>query len=166
MPLTYLYIHFLFLFQEIIRSLNAQISIREQHLILNVVQTVVAVVMMPIIIMLVYSITKKLQSFANSLKDKTHALENERERSEQILYQMLPVEIAKRMMKKMDIVPEQFDSVTIFFSDIVGFTTICSKSTPMEVIHMLNLLYILIDERLEAFDVYKVETIGKINTFY
>jgi hypothetical protein len=36
----------------------------------------------------------------------------------------------------------------------------------MEVIHMLNLLYILIDERLEAFDVYKVETIGKINTFY
>ena len=116
--------------------------------------------------MLVYSITKKLQSFANSLKDKTYALENERERSEQILYQMLPVEIAKRMMKKMDIVPEQFDSVTIFFSDIVGFTTICSKSTPMEVIHMLNLLYILIDERLEAFDVYKVETIGKINTFY
>lgn len=120
--------------------------------------------MMPIIIMLVYRITKKLQSFANSLKDKTHALERERERSEQILYQMLPVEIAKRMMKKMDIVPEQFDSVTIYFSDIVGFTAICSKSTPMEVIHMLNSLYILIDELLEAFDVYKVETIGKLYT--
>jgi hypothetical protein len=88
MPLTYLYIHFLFLFQEIIRSLNAKISDKEQHLIFIVVQTVVAVVMMPIIIMLVYSITKKLQSFANSLKDKTYALENERERSEQILYQM------------------------------------------------------------------------------
>ncbi|XP_063410264.1 guanylate cyclase 2G-like [Mytilus trossulus] len=116
--------------------------------------------MSPIIIYLVYRLTKKLQSFATSLKHKTADLEIERKRSEQLLYQMLPIAIAKRMMKNLSIHPEHYDSVTIYFSDIVGFTTICSMSSPMEVINMLNILYIMIDDRLELFDVYKVETIG------
>ncbi|XP_052082086.1 atrial natriuretic peptide receptor 1-like [Mytilus californianus] len=119
-----------------------------------------AVVMFPVIVVLVYRLNKKLQLFANSLKNKTYDLEQERKRSEQLLYQMLPVSIAKRMMKNKPIEPEYFESVTIYFSDIVGFTTICSKSSPMQVIYMLNALYSMIDERIEMFDVYKVETIG------
>ncbi|XP_071145720.1 receptor-type guanylate cyclase gcy-13-like [Mytilus edulis] len=116
--------------------------------------------MFPVIVLLVYRLNKKLQSFANSLTNKTHDLEQERKRTEQLLYQMLPVSIAKRMMNDTPIEPEYFESVTVYFSDIVGFTTICSKSSPMQVIYMLNDLYSVIDERIEKFDVYKVETIG------
>ncbi|CAC5405331.1 Guanylate cyclase 32E,Guanylate cyclase soluble subunit beta-2,Receptor-type guanylate cyclase gcy-19,Head-specific guanylate cyclase,Retinal guanylyl cyclase 2,Heat-stable enterotoxin receptor,Olfactory guanylyl cyclase GC-D,Atrial natriuretic peptide receptor 2,Receptor-type guanylate cyclase gcy-9,Receptor-type guanylate cyclase Gyc76C,Soluble guanylate cyclase 89Da,Receptor-type guanylate cyclase gcy-18,Receptor-type guanylate cyclase gcy-28,Receptor-type guanylate cyclase gcy-29,Receptor-type guanylat len=146
--------------QDIIVALDNHLNDDEMDVIRGKSIVVGAIIMFPVIVLLVYRLYRTLQSFANSLKNKTLDLEHERKRSEQLLYRMLPVAIAKRMMKKKTIVPEYFKSVTVYFSDIVGFTNICSKSSPMEVIYMLNALYSVMDERIEKFDVYKVETIG------
>ena len=54
--------------------------------------------------------------------------------------------------------PQVFETASIFFCDIVSFTTICSDSTAHQIIEFLNDLYHMFDDRIDNFDVYKVLT--------
>lgn len=72
-----------------------------------------------------------MQSFPLS---RTSDLNRERKRTDMLLYQMMPKQIADALKKNEEVKAEEFDVATIFFSDIVGFTNISSKSSPVQVI--------------------------------
>jgi len=76
------------------------------------------------------------------------------------LYESFPKHVADSIIAGRKVEPESFPVVTIFFSDIVGFTTISSTLSPKKVSEMLDRLYLKFDELSDKHEIFKIETIG------
>ncbi|KAL3101480.1 hypothetical protein niasHT_020799 [Heterodera trifolii] len=105
-----------------------------------------------------------LEQYANKLEEevqeRTKELEGEKRKSDILLYRMMPRQIADRLKIGQTVEPEEFDTVTVFFSDIVQFAALSNQMRPLQVVNLMNELYTTLDAIIGEHDVYKVESIG------
>ena len=88
------------------------------------------------------------------------ALRVEQDRSERLLLNILPVMIADRLKDAPEVIADAFDSVTVLFADIVGFTPYAKDRPPAEVVAVLNRLFSGFDDLADHHGIEKIKTIG------
>ncbi|XP_072015043.1 uncharacterized protein [Amphiura filiformis] len=123
----------LVLADNILSGLDEAIYVRQRESSISITIMVAVLFVSPIVIHAIFIQTRKIQRVSANLEMKTRELEEERERSDRLLHQMLPPTIALELKSSGTVKAEFYQEVTIFFSDVVNFTLMCAESTPMQV---------------------------------
>ncbi len=91
---------------------------------------------------------------------KTAQLAAERAKSEELLLNVLPAQIAERLKAGEETIADGVEDATILFADIVGFTELSERHAPDEVVDMLNEMFVAFDAIAETHGLEKIKTIG------
>jgi PAS domain S-box-containing protein len=92
--------------------------------------------------------------------ERTQALQQQQEKAEYLLLNILPKPIADRLSQDVFPIADLFDDVTVLFADIVDFTTFAAARSPLEVVERLNGIFSCFDRLAEVYGLEKIKTIG------
>ncbi|XP_071510914.1 guanylate cyclase soluble subunit beta-1-like [Diadema antillarum] len=110
-----------------------------------------------------YKFTQKLEILTDKLQQTYREIENEKKKTDRLLYSILPPSVANELRHRRPVPAKKFECVTLMFSGITGFGEFCKKysSDAMKIVNLLNSVYTKFDVLTERNpDVYKVETVG------
>ena len=109
---------------------------------------------------MLYRLEAHTKHLEETVEERSSELVAEKAKAETLICELLPPSVFEQLKKGERVQPESFNEATLFFSDIEGFTSIASLASPMEIVSLLNRLYMLFDNVIVNYDVYKVATIG------
>ncbi len=99
--------------------------------------------------------------FVRTVDQTEQALLDARARADALLLNVLPPSIAERLKAAPDApIADRFESVTILFADIVGFTPLSTRLTPAETVAILNEIFTAFDDICDRHGAEKIKTIG------
>jgi len=100
--------------------------------------------------------------FRNFLNQKksTRIIQLEKQKSDELLLNILPAEVADELKESGRAMARQFDEVTVLFTDFVDFTKISENLSPQELVSELHLNFKAFDEIIERHGLEKIKTIG------
>ena len=158
-------VDFLYVLQEmiamrVIRRINETVSGYTNNIIVYSVTASLVIIACPFIMSFSEQLTSNMQEYSKVLVKASDELNKERSKTDSLLYQMLPRPIADRLKRKSAVESEFFKSATVMFTSVVDFIQLSIEYSPMELIDLLNILYSSIDDKIDMYDVYKVETIN------
>ena len=84
----------------------------------------------------------------------------EQQKSESLLLNVLPAEIAIQLKAGRQTIADQFESVSVLFADLVGFTPLSTQLSPTQMVELLNDIFLHFDALAEQYNVEKIRTIG------
>ncbi len=107
-----------------------------------------------------YQIKKRNILLEKLVQERTYQLQLEKEKSENLLLNILPESIVSELKTKGYAEPREYKSVSIMFTDFKGFTQIASGLTPAQLVDELNDIFKHFDEIIDKYEVEKIKTIG------
>lgn len=94
------------------------------------------------------------------LTSEKENLEYEKKRADALLHNMLPEETASQLIGKGKAKARHYNSATVMFADIKGFTKIAEEFRPRDLVKILDKYFTIFDDIIEKFNVEKIKTIG------
>ncbi len=93
-------------------------------------------------------------------KDLLAEVQREREKSDAVLYNVIPEAVAQRLKRGEQNIAEMIVESTVVFTDLVGFTRLSSRIPPPDLVYILNSLFRKYDELTAKHNLEKIKTIG------
>ncbi len=105
-------------------------------------------------------IRESFETLEHRVEKRTFELNREKDRSDQLLLNILPESIAHQLKQNNTAPAQQFEEATILFADIVGFTSLSARMEAMELVAGLNQIFSAFDALTEKYGLEKIKTIG------
>ena len=96
----------------------------------------------------------------DKIKMQYQEIENEKQKSDKLLLNILPAEVAEELKAKGRADAKLFDEVTVLFTDFKDFTKLSKEMTAKELLEEINTCYMAFDNIIENHGIEKIKTIG------